>query len=875
MSSNFHLRTITRLSGTTALVAASALIAATSGAYAQGAQADDEDSFALEEIVVTSRRRSELMQDVPISIAAISRLELDRSGYETLADVTLGVPNFTFADRGPILGDFGIRGIATNISTPGVESAMAVYIDGVLVGRPQGFDTSLQGIEQVEVLRGPQGTLFGKNTIAGALNITTQRPTEDFSGNVKLEVGRFERGMSSGSLNIPLSDTVSARISASVEREDGWIKNLFDDRRFNGENNWAGRIQLLAKPSEKLEIYLTADRFYDQRNAIGQINDDPQDLKSNPLTDPLGGIVDIDSPSTSNRNLWGGSMEINYLTDGGYNFTSITGFRHTGFVSLFDGDTQRQRLSDTTATDSVDQWTQEFRIASPEGGKLDWVAGAYAFFQDLKGSTQTRFYPKNILAGCAGPVTPQSFRGFPPPPPFENIGTVTGFTDEGLPIWEFVGNPLIVQGCTNPDLIAFGRHIPGGDASDFFVSAFDPGRTVDDVDSLAVVHEFGFINTDAFALFAQGNYHFTERLTLTAGIRHTWEDKDLKVTQQGMINIKRPTFTTTDTSSDREFSGNASLSFKVSEDVTVYAKYAHGFKSGGFQFDITQGEKYTQFEAATKALGGALKAGQFATKEEFIAAAIALGADPNEAPDNLKFALETVNVYEGGIKATLMDNRLRINAAGFFTDYNDLQQNILDLRTGIIVLNIPGSEVYGFEIDVDARPTEGLSISGGLGMAKTKITVPLIVPNPAGGPPLIDSSSFLGLRLGQAPEWTANAAITYSMPVGQSGSVVIRGEWSYTGSIFHELDPDPNQRAKVLEGAYSIFNGRIGYVSDVNDWDVFFWGKNIGSKEYAAFRRANPIMRNFGGGLGFPGNAIGQVVPGKTATWGLTLQKHF
>ena len=882
---------------TTALIAVTTL-GASLAAYAQEAQvegtdeaqATEADDIGLEEVVVTARRHAERMQDVPISMTAVSRLDMDRSGYQTLGDVSLGVPNFSFIDRGSVLGDFGMRGITTNVSNPGVESAMTVYIDGIPIGRPQAFDYLLQGVQQVEVLRGPQGTLFGKNTIAGALNITSQRPTDEVSGNMKLETGRYNRGMASGSLNFPIAgDKLMARISASVERQTGWIRNLFDDRRFNGQDNWSGRVQLLAHPTDKLEIYWTADRFFDDRNFIAQVNDDPASLKDNPAVNIDKGIVDIDSPSTSRRNLWGTSLEANYSTDAGYVFTFLGGFRQTNFNSLFDGDTQRQALSDTKADDNTDQWTAELRVASPDGRKLEWTAGFFYFNQNIDASTQTRFFPKNILAGCTVPVTPQTFRGFPPPPPFEPTSRLRGFDAAGLPVWDFDLNgngipnePGEAIGCHNPDLIAFARHVPGGQAEDFLVRGFDGPLTTADVPAVQAVHEFGTVNTNSYALYAHADYHFTGALTLTGGVRHTWENKSADLTQIGLINISRPSFSTQRNRKDREWSGTGSLTYKWSDDVTTYAKYTHGFKSGGFQFDITQGEKVNQFVAATKRLNPA----DFATKQDFINAAIALGADPNVAPDSIDFGTENVNTYEVGFKSNLFNNRLRIDIAGFYTDYNKIQQNILNLATGIVVLNVPGARIVGFEADVTARPIAGLTFKGGVGVADSKITGSLSIPNPdPTQPPLVDTSAFLGLRLAQSPNVTGNASITYEVPVTSTGSLVIRGEWTHTGSIFHELDPNPAQRAKVFEPSFDLFNGRIGYVSDSDDWEIFFWGKNITNKRYKAFRRSNPIIRNFGvppGGAfvggppaGFPGTSTGQSIAGMPRTWGVTVQKHF
>jgi len=251
----------------------------------------NSSEFELEEIVVTARRREESMQEIPISIVAVSGQEIQQLGIQTMGDLTQSVPNFTFQNRGSILGNFGMRGIVTNIANAGVESGMAVYVDGVLVGRPEAFNAALRDVAQVEVLRGPQGTLFGKNTIAGAVNITSPRPTDELSSEVKVEAGNYNRFLIGAMLNGALGETVNGRVSVTVENQDGWIENLNDGREFNGEDNVSFRTQLDFNPSEDLNIYWSADGFFDQRDFIAQINDDPRDLKANPavnIDDSLG-----------------------------------------------------------------------------------------------------------------------------------------------------------------------------------------------------------------------------------------------------------------------------------------------------------------------------------------------------------------------------------------------------------------------------------------------------------------------------------------------------------------------------------------------------------------------------------------------------------
>jgi iron complex outermembrane receptor protein len=871
--------------------------------------AQQAGSSELEEIVVTARRRAESMQEIPISVVAVSSDQIEQLSIQTMGDLTQAVPNFTFQNRGSILGNFGMRGIVTNISNVGVESGLAVYVDGVLVGRPESFNTALRDVEQVEVLRGPQGTLFGKNTIAGAVNIITPRPTDETGGEFRVEAGNYNRILVGGVLNGAISDTVNGRISVTSENQDGWIDNLYDGREFNGEENISFRTQLDFNPSDRLNIYWTADGFFDDRDFVAQVNDDPRDLKANPMVNIDEGIVDIDSVSTSDRDIWGTSLEFSYETDGGYNVLGVAGYRESDILSLFDGDTQRQRLSDTRRESEVETFSLELRLQSPENSRVNWTAGVNFSDQSADESTQTRFFPQDILAGCNQPMDPNTFRGFPPGPPFEPTSRIAGFDSNGFPIWDFdldsdgVFNEASVTlppfglfgvpedvGCHNPDLIAFGRHIPGGDAIDQFIVGdpalgFDTRLTAADVPEVAQVHEFGSLDTEAFAVFGHADFPLNDRWTLTAGLRHTWEDKDVVMEQDGMINIVRPSFSTARARSDEEFSGTASLQFQVSDDLMVYGKYSRGFKSGGFQFDITQGENGTAFNGLFRGpdfVNAFRAANPTGTKQELIDAAIAASADPNEAPANIEFGRELVDAYELGLKSDFADGRVRLNAAVFYTDYQDVQQNITRLATGIVVLNVPGAEITGYDIDFTALLTPNFLVTAGVGYADSELTDPLIIDDPQNpGVPIVDSSAFVGQRLAQAPDLTANASLVYSHDLNAGGSMLWRLDWSHTGDILHELVEKGSPLESIIsESAYDLVNARIGYTSEDGDWDLMLWGRNIFDERYKVYRRANPIIRVFGldasgSGLAFSGSEAAQAIAGMPATYGLTFIKRF
>jgi iron complex outermembrane receptor protein len=238
-------------------------------------------------------------------------------------------------------------------------------------------------------------------------------------------------------LNGALSDTVNGRISVTSENQDGWIDNLYDGRDFNGEENVSFRAQLDFNPSDRLNIYWTADGFFDDRDFVAQVNDDPRDLKANPMVNIDEGLVDVDSISTSDRDIWGTSLQFDYETDGGYNVAGVAGYRKSEVLSLFDGDTQRQPLSDTRRESDVDTFSLELRLQSPENSRVNWTAGLNFSDQSAEESTQTRFFPQGILAGCNQPVDLNTFRGFPPGPPFEATSRIAGFDANGFPVWDF------------------------------------------------------------------------------------------------------------------------------------------------------------------------------------------------------------------------------------------------------------------------------------------------------------------------------------------------------------------------------------------------------------------------------------------------------
>jgi iron complex outermembrane receptor protein len=364
-----------------ALLLASAVLQATpSIAQAQTAQsADDQaaDQPDDNEIVVSARKRVETLTEVPIAISVIQGGDLEARGTSRVKDAQAFIPNVALSDAGNSNSNTNIviRGISTNARNVGFESGVSVYVDGVFTGRPSSFNQDFVDIDRLEVLRGPQGTLFGKNTIAGAINITTTKPSYDFGGRVSAEYGSFDLFAGQAVINLPIAtDKAALRISAFGRKRDGLVRNVLDGERFNDEGSWGGRLQLRIQPSEKLTIDLAADYLDENRRQSF-----PETLGDPAAPGPRTTINDFIPLET--RELWGMSGTV-ALELGDHVLTSISAYRENDASAKNDNDNTAGDVLVADFTDRQKQFTQEIRLVSPGGERFDYVLGAFYFWQD-------------------------------------------------------------------------------------------------------------------------------------------------------------------------------------------------------------------------------------------------------------------------------------------------------------------------------------------------------------------------------------------------------------------------------------------------------------------------------------------------------------
>jgi iron complex outermembrane receptor protein len=652
-----------------------------------------------EEIVVTARRRAENILDVPISITTFSTQQLDRLSATSLRDVGSFVPNLHYSDRSSLQTEITIRGVGGDSRNIGFESGVGLYVDGVYAGRTSGYNLDLADVAQMEVLRGPQGILFGKNQTGGAINITTRRPGDQFEAEARASYGNYNAVRLKGSVSGPLATGISAKLTVATWDRDGYIENAFNGQRLQSEKRRAVMGQLRLQPSEALDILISADYTRDDQDTI--LNQ----LGSNAafgagFFNPDRFIVNTNAQNSAERRLWGVSMNADYTLGSGHVISSITAYRDVALTVFSDIDqTPLEIFRSGPFTDDAKQFSQELRIASPGSQFVDYVFGAFFYRQDADASRQI-FQNGNPLFATSGPVDTTSWAGF---------GNVT--------------------------------------------------------------------------------FNFTPKLSVSAGARLTYEKRTGNYVQASPVPPLNKNFPLLEISST-EPTWTVAANYKWTDDISTYLTVGNGFKSGGFNVD----------PLATPA--------------------------PLTAAD-ITFKPEFVTSYEGGFKSVLMDGSVRLNGSIFFSKFTDRQVPQFETVGGVptvITRNAGQSEVFGFELELNAFPTDWLRLSGGLGYLDGTYTQ--FVGATTGG------SDFTGNKTEKTPQWTINLGADFDLPVGD-GTVIFAPRFAYVGKTFLQPDNAPFN----VEDGYALVNLRTGYEFGDGRYGIYLWARNLTNTQYKLFAR--------------------------------------
>ncbi|MCF8475248.1 MAG: TonB-dependent receptor [Emcibacter sp.] len=718
-----------------------------------------EEAFVIEDIVVTAQKRSERLMDVPISMSAMGAEQINQTGIRELKEIADYIPNLQISQGNDFRSTAIIRGVGSQSRNIGFDARVGVYVDGVYMGQSPALNQELLDLERVEVLRGPQGTLFGKNTVAGAISLVTKKPGDELSGQVSANLGNLNYREFKGIVNIPISDTVATKFSVSKTDRDGYVENIITNNKLIEIDTLAYRAQLRVQASDQLEINMSFDG----------LNSDSLILVGEPLTDMLGNFPVSIAPEprktafsfdpSDKRDVYGGNIDINYEMDNGYTLKSITGYRKTTAFYTNATDYSPVDIISIEYTDKYKQFSEELQFISPDDQDFTYMVGLYYYHQ--KAHTQ-----RNVVLGdhlVDAFVEPLYMLGAFTPP---------------LPAYPALPSALVSQ------LLGFGL----------------PGERV---------FNNGDVTTKSYAAYFNGSYKITDDLKLGIGARYSIEDKDglwlLDGRKSGIFFIgstgPNPADPTADifTRQDKFFAPAASLTYSISEDANVYAKYSSGYKSGGFNLDYIN--------------------------------AAELAANPT-----LSFNKETVDSFEVGFKGSFMDNRLTLNMAGFYSLYHDYQvQQFVDLgggRTSIRINNAAKVKTKGIEAEVTFHATEKLTFQGSLGILDAYYDKFL-----GGGTGGADAS---GKKL-NAPDINMSFSAQYYHDIEALGAtLLLRGDVTHQGGYYTTAD-----NVKVFNTTYggpvpygyieslTMLNARIGLISNNESWEIYLWGRNLNNDKQA------------------------------------------
>ena len=782
----------------------------------------------LEEVIVTAQKRAESLQDVPISVSAIQGEKLQDAGIANMAALADYVPNLHIANAS-VNTNIYMRGVGSG-NNRGFEQSVGMYIDGVYMGRGRQYRGAFLDVERVEVLRGPQGTLFGRNTVAGAVNITSAstRAGDELNGEIAASFEENGGQIYEGYIGGSLSDSFGARLAFKYRESDGYIDNSYlgDDEGEIEETSY--RITLDWQPTDDLNVnfkysnmdaeqfgapsvtknYLApAQREIDVPNrsdfastayAIMDVyfpnfaRDAGKDFTTykdnNYGQSKADGIGISQRPDSYDTDLDNAVLTVNWDLDN-FTVTSITGYSAYEYFDDVDVDWLPLQFIARSDDQEYDQFSQEIRITSPGGEFFDYVGGIYYDSSDLEFDGQvpidTNFdglFPQFVSDTQTGGTVPPEFL------PQNLIEVLTG-------------------------------------------GAYSANQ-------LARNHNYQ-LDSESLAVFFQGTFNISDTFRVTLGVRYTEEEKEVESTQflsDSITGLDTPTYNYfnslvqagsfntyfRDVEDDRktdELIPSVIVQWDVFDDTMLYASFSQGFKSGGFS-------------AADDGEPGGVPLGVLPCGPVPGAAGLEIPRDCYDATipnDDFEFDDETVDAFEIGGKHTLLDGGMTLNWALFYTQYSDLQTAIFK-GVGFGVKNAADSEVYGLEVDALWQATDNLRV--GANFAWLDATYDSFEDGPCTAIQL-DIDQLCGTAAGTtqndlsgeptlyASDYSAAAYADYIFPLDSGLMVFLSGDLNYRDDFGSAGDNDPLDAID----AYTKVNLRVGLRGE--QWEVMAYGRNI------------------------------------------------
>lgn len=819
-----------RVQSKLAFCASASLLAMVSAApaFAQSSDAPDADT-----IVVTATLREADVQDIPLAVTAVMPATLERQGVADIKTLSSITPSFNIqSSQTETQGtSIKIRGVGTTGNNTGLESSVGVFIDGVYQSRPGVALGDLVDIERLEVLRGPQGTLFGRNTSAGALNVTTKRAKlNETEGFANFSAGNYNFYNVQAGVNAPLvKDVAALRLVGTWRQRDGYLKSS-TGAESNNRDRWMLRGQLYIEPSSNVSVRLLADYSKVDEKCCDAVVMQETPLSAFAAYHGLTSDGVDQSGESALKNLstnggqylnsseqWGTSGEIK-VDLGGAKLTSITAYRdfksessQDDFVALQLYSVGRFGITAGPNTpkngDNIKTFTQELRLQGKAfDDKVDWLIGGFYGNEDITAQgvmTLGKDFQQAVGAfnlGNAAGVNPlyaltalgNVVNGVPTPVAATGAFGVNQFTQKATTFSFFTHN--VVSLTDQLDLTVGARYVDEKKDGAFDqLNASNPAcqAIVNGVLSGAVPAALRApsLGTSCFPFVAPVN------LTAPAALGGGLASRLLPLPREWAQTFK-----------DNELTYTAQLAYKPTADLMVYGGFSHGFKSGGFNLDAT---------AANLINSSAVLAGAGTVAPVY--------ADPS-------FKSEKVDAYELGLKATL--GRINANVALFQMDMSDFQ--VLEF-TGVqfTTFNVAAARSRGVEVEVFGRVTDTLSVNASVTHAVAKYDKDCTKGVAAGNVPTV--ALLCGQDLTNAPRWAGVAGVTYDGPLASTGwGLVANANVSYSGRRRTATQALDVNSSGVITPAlfdwqeeYAKVNARIGFTDPSDHYTIEFWGTNL------------------------------------------------
>lgn len=698
-------------------------LAVASPAMAQGPSPDAAPATTGTDIVVTAQKRAQSILDVPIAMSAFSSDRLEKSEITELGSLQTLMPNFQISDNVSVRTIY-IRGVGGGGRTVAFDTRTGVYLDGVYIGQPMAADAVLTNLERVEVLKGPQGYLYGQNTVSGAVNLVTRPPDDKVEAKAIVSYGNKDAQKLIGSFNVPLADNLYLRVGGSYQHRDGFIYDTTLRRYVDDVNDAGGRVQLRYVPDSTLTIDLSADfssQLSHKVNGEARTNTFNTGLPAAPADQPF--VIDDDFPERDVNRNWG--LALIAAKDLGWGtVTSTTGYRNAYRNWNVDLDHSSADFAIFHYYDQYQTVSQELRL-NGKRGNVTYVAGL--------------FYLKNIA---------------------DNDRNLEYSSQAPL-----IGVPAYSKIRTNPS-----------------------------------------VNNDSYAAFGALDWEFLRGLTLNTGLRFNHDVKRLTINQTSDLGPPITNIAVINGFHDSEVENSLSptigLTWKPGRDTMLYAKYARGVKSGGFNADYL----------TTDRLAG-----------------------------NLHLNAEKVDSFEGGVKFRTADRLLTVTGDMFYTKYSNYQvsqfrivPNSSPPSIELALTNAGKVETWGPELSAVLAPVKGLNVDVELAWLHAKYA-----SFPDGGGLGVDYS---GHQLEYAPKFTSSVTVDYEHPVTARYSGFGHVTVSHHSSQFSDSSNAP----AFFQKGYTLVDTRVGVRTENGKWEIAGYANNLFNKLYDLGTAADAFTTIFG-----------------------------